>query len=83
MNPPTPAQLRMLKAIRAHWARYGVGPTIRDLMAATGIGSPNGVVSHLNNMLAKGIIEWDRKGAARQLWPAGLREKIRQLAKAG
>lgn len=37
----------------------GMPPTIRELMAATGINSPNGISCHLRSLKKKGRIEID------------------------
>lgn len=78
-----PGQARVLDAIRDHWLRHATGPTIRELCAACKISSPNGVVTHLKVLAAKGLIEWHRtpRGAgeparSRGVWLAGLREEI-------
>ena len=80
MSDLTSRQLEVLAAITDHWARHGLGPTVRELMAALGIRSPNGVACQLKALAAHGAIEWDRGAfAARGVWPAGTRAKVRAV----
>jgi len=76
-RPPTKRQATVYAAIVRHWARYGCGPSVRELMRAANTASPNGVVGNLRALVRKGLIEWDRDGTARGIWPAGLRARIR------
>lgn len=73
----TDRQNEVMGAIWEHWRRYQVPPTLRELMAMTGVKSPNGIVGHLRLLASKGAIEWDRDGRSRMIFPAGLREKIK------
>jgi len=53
-QPLTPRQAEALEFIRQNAAMYG--PTIREIAAAMGIRSPNGVVCHLDALERKGLI---------------------------
>ena len=54
-RPLTAKQAAVLEFIKANAAMYG--PTVREIAAAFGIKSPNGVVGHLNALVRKGAIE--------------------------
>lgn len=77
IRPPTARQAEVLAAIRDYWRTHAKSPSVRELMAAMGFASPNAVVIHLRPLAAKGLIEWDRDGTSRGIWPAGLRAAIR------
>lgn len=51
----TTRQAEVLEFIKANAAMYG--PTVREIAAALGIKSPNGVVCHLDALVRKGAIE--------------------------
>ena len=51
----TTRQAEVLAFIKANAAMYG--PTVREIAAALGIKSPNGVVCHLDALVRKGAIE--------------------------
>lgn len=53
--PLTARQAEALAFIRANPRIYG--PTIREIAAAMGIASPNGVVGHLRALEKKGLIK--------------------------
>ncbi len=55
----TPRQRFVLRLIRDAIVQRGMPPTIREIMDATGINSPNGVVVHLRRLVAKGYITVD------------------------
>lgn len=76
VTPVTDRQRAVYSALCNYWALYGVGPSIRDLCAAVGIGTPNGVIGHLAALEKKGLVVWDRDKTARGVWPAGLKERI-------
>lgn len=83
-NLPTDRQAVVLNAIVAYWRDNGRPPSLRDIALACGIASTNGVMSHLNAMLRKGLIEMPTgqhgpKTTARAIWPAGLRQRISEL----
>ena len=52
----TGRQRAVVRAILAHYRDHGVPPSYRDLMAALGIKSPNGVAAHVRALLAKGAL---------------------------
>lgn len=52
----TDRQAEVLRAIYAHMGRHGIVPTVRQLAAVLGISSPNGVISHLKALEAKGYL---------------------------
>ena len=60
----TPRQAEALAFIRENCHLYG--PTVREIAAAMGIKSPNGVACHLKALEKKGVIE-RRPGIARGL----------------
>ena len=80
LPPLTARQAEVYAAILDYWAEYARPPSVRELGAALGIGSPNGVVCHLAFLTKKGWVEWRKstgqRGTARGIWPAGLRERI-------
>lgn len=73
-------QKAILDAIRGHWASHGCSPGLQDLCNAFGYASVNGIVHHLRVMRDAGLIEWEPK-LSRQLWPAGLRQRIKDAAR--
>lgn len=74
-----PAQARALAAVREYWAEHGGPPSVRDVARAVGSPHPNAAAGLLARLAARGLIEWARTGAARGIWPAGLRDRIRGL----
>jgi SOS-response transcriptional repressor LexA len=68
-GPPgglTERQAAALAAIADHVAVHGYAPTLRELMRALGIASPNGIVCHLKALVRKGYITRDG-GMARSI----------------
>jgi repressor LexA len=59
----TGRQAEILALIEDHTAAHGYPPTFRDLMAATGIRSPNGIKTHLSSLERKGYIRRDKLAA--------------------
>ncbi len=55
-KPLTDRQRYILGAIREHWRLHGVSPTIREVMAATGLTSTNAVNDHVCALRAKGAL---------------------------
>lgn len=55
-GPLTPRQAEILAFIRSCSVDRGYPPTIREIGERFGIGSPNGVVSHLKALATKGYI---------------------------
>lgn len=76
----TERQQAILETIRQHWASFGCSPGLADLCLAFGYTSPNGIVHHLRAMRDAGLIEWEPR-LSRQLWPAGLRQRIKDAAR--
>lgn len=57
-KPLTARQSEILGIIKER-IKAGRSPTVRELMARTGIRSPNGIVCHLKALEKKGVIERD------------------------
>jgi SOS-response transcriptional repressor LexA len=53
-DPPTPRQAEMLDFIRGHIRDHGFSPSVREIGAALGITSPNGVLSQIRALEKKG-----------------------------
>lgn len=64
-DPLTPKQVEVLGALRAHQARYGMPPTVRQLSRMFGFAHGSGAVSHLNALVAKGAVRRLQAGSAR------------------
>lgn len=60
MTTLTPRQSEILAFIRQHIAQQGVPPTLREIGAHFGIRSPNGVMSHITRLRAKGHLTMDK-----------------------
>lgn len=60
MEPLTPKQQQILKAITDHVQRCGYAPSIRELGRKVGIRSPNGVRMHLLKLAEKGYLSWQK-----------------------
>lgn len=71
MRPLTDRQRRILQVIQLHIYDKGYPPTLREIMAATGIRCPNGVKCHIKALQAKG---WIRLGG-----PGGRRAESRTI----
>lgn len=63
----TPAQQKMLDAIKAFKSHHGYAPTIRELGDRLGIKSPNGVQCHLIALEKKGQIKRAGGGRGRSI----------------
>lgn len=63
-----PGQLRLYVALLAYTQAHGRPPALRDLMAATGIRSQNGVRQHLDALRRKGLLTRDGVRTARPLY---------------
>ncbi len=63
----TPAQQKMLDAIKAFKSHHGYAPTIRELGDRLGIKSPNGVQCHLLALEKKGHIKRAGGGLGRSI----------------
>lgn len=78
----TPRQTEVLDAIYQHVVDTGVPPTVRELCARLGIGSPNGVAQHLTALRREGKIEEsDDVSKSRGIMPVGLRGALQRAAK--
>lgn len=75
-DPLTARQQDILGYMRQHLVDEQRLPTLRELMARFGIGSPNGVVVTLNAMVAKGRLLRGVKGTAGAYRLAGVRLTI-------
>jgi repressor LexA len=58
---PTARQTLMLDFIKSFSAERGYSPSVRDIMDALEIRSPNGVVAHLKALEKRGLITRDHK----------------------
>jgi repressor LexA len=54
---PTPIQSKILRFLRAHLARKGYPPSVREIQHAFGFASPNAAAKHLRALQAQGLIE--------------------------
>jgi repressor LexA len=75
----TPPQSKIYAAILDHWHKNACSPTMRELCAAVGVKSTNGVANHLLALRRQGMIEGGY-GTARALVPTKLAEHIRMFA---
>lgn len=55
--PPTDRQLELIATIGRLTRENRAAPTIREVAAAMGINSPNGVMCHVRALQRKGVIE--------------------------
>ena len=78
----TARQQQVLDCIRAHCQQCGFPPTIRELAAALGIRSPNGVVCHLQALQRRGLLE-RVPGSARALRLVAAQPAVSSVARAG
>lgn len=72
-RPPTPRQVAFL---RFHWEfaqSMGRWPTVRETMAALGLGSPNAVVNARRALAAKGYLALGPGGESHRCGLAGVR----------
>lgn len=53
---PTPTQLKILRFLRAHLAREGYPPSVREVQRAFGFASPNAAAKHLHALEAQGLL---------------------------
>ena len=61
IKPLTAKQQKIFDFIAGHIENMGYPPTIRDICKAFDIKSPNGVMCHLNALMAKGKINRNEK----------------------
>lgn len=73
---------QVLAAIESHWQEHGCGPTLRDLVAATGITAPGGVHVLVRELAQKGLVE-RMVSRSSAIWPKGLRQRIKNVALGG
>ena len=74
-NPLTKRQQQIFDLIKDHIETNGWPPTVREIGAATGIRSPNGVMCHLKPLVKKGWIEMPLAAHSRCIRLAGYRLK--------
>lgn len=55
----TPAQQRVLAAVRELTARRGFSPTVREIGATVGLSSSSTVHTHLAALRAQGLVQWE------------------------
>ena len=79
--PLTIAQANVFRFIVTHWGERGVYPTMREIATAHGIASPNGVICHLDSLLRKGWIVWDRDTKSRGVRVPELQDAAESAAK--
>ncbi len=75
MKSPTPRQLTVLRAIRAHQVSKGFPISIRDLCVALNVTSTNSAADHLRALEKKGLVRREKRlSRTLQLTAAGHRE---------
>ena len=74
MNGLTDRQAEVLRFIRSYGNTHGMAPTLREIGAAMGIGSTNGVAFHLQALERKGAIQ-KRNMLSRSITVVGDRER--------
>lgn len=77
-------EARVLAAIEGAWCVWGRPPSLRELADALGLDSASALMPWLDRLEADGKIEREPfagPGAGRTVWPKGLREGIRGLAR--
>lgn len=77
MNPPTQRQQLVIKVVEDFWISNGYGPSLRDLMSALKIKSPNGIRCSLLALEKKGLLL--SNGDARSIRTARIDKHIRSL----
>ncbi len=58
----TPTQLKTLRLVRAHLARHGYPPSLRELARAARV-NPNAVAKHLRGLAEEGLVELPERTA--------------------
>jgi repressor LexA len=79
-DSPTPRQAQIYTLVLRHFAEHGSPPTIREIGAAAGITSPNGVVVNLVALHKKGLIVFRQTGAARGIVVPPVAEATKEAA---
>jgi SOS-response transcriptional repressor LexA len=69
-DPPTERQRMILDLVRGSIRERGYPPSIREMMAATGVGSTNGIMCHVRALQRKGLLRHDGK-TCRSFVPIG------------
>jgi SOS-response transcriptional repressor LexA len=83
MNAVTDRQKEALDLIRAHIAREGRPPTVRELAAALGVSSTCSAHKHVRELRAKGLLRpSSRPGTSGSLIPVGSSEVVLTHAEA-
>ncbi len=62
---PTPRQLKVLTFMRRYLLENGIPATLREIMVAIDVHSPNGVNCHLQSLRRKGLIRSAGYGKSR------------------
>ena len=62
----TKKQALIVEFLRDYLAAHGVSPTYREIMTALGLSSVSAVAEHIDNLVAKGVVQ-KVPGAARSL----------------
>lgn len=78
-----PGQLRLYRAVVAHYARTGAAPSFRELIDELGYASTASVTCHLAPLAAKGFVVWTNRGrdtTARAIGLPGLSDVVRGFA---
>ncbi len=68
-DEPTPRQLEVLTFMRQYLLDNGLPPTLREIMIAIDVHSPNGVNCHLQSLKRKGLIRSAGYGKSRGWLP--------------
>lgn len=66
MNPPTEIQAAVHRFMLDYQRLHGKPTTVREIEAAFGFASPNGVMCHLKALVKKGLVEVGEKGESRR-----------------
>lgn len=65
LDLPSPEQARILQAIANHVTQHGVGPTLHQLTAETGLHAHSAASYHVRNLADAGWVTYERLGARR------------------
>lgn len=58
-SPPGVTRARVFAALRAHLAKHGYPPTVRELCVATGLSSTSTCAAHLHQLRSAGQISFE------------------------
>lgn len=64
-TPLTARQREVLRLIVRHFEDHGAPPSYRELMAALGIRSPNGLWGHISLLTRRGLLTGHSRGGGR------------------